>query len=82
MGHQGELFLYESERNRPGEKLLYFLGSEWSEDIQDFNDWCLRTGFGYLSTYNNTLVSETVNGSYTFETINEENSYDDPLRSN
>lgn len=83
IGRQGELYLYESERKRPGEMFLYFCGSEWSEEMQDFDDWYLRTGFGKLSMNNSTIVFETENSTYIFEIVKvEENSDYDSMRCN
>lgn len=67
IGRQGELLLLESETKHPGKTFLYFSGSEWSEEMQDYDDWYLRTGCGELSIDGNVLTFRTQNTIYTFE---------------
>lgn len=66
---QGELLLCESLYKNPGGLFLRFIGADWSEERQDFDDWRLKTYYGEERIEGNILTFKTKNSIYTFELL-------------
>lgn len=67
IGLVGHLCLYESERKYPGGQFLCFYGRDWDEECHGLMDWDLRTSYGDLTVFGNSIIFCTKNSRYSFQ---------------